>query len=235
MGITNVRGGAMEIGFRRPSRPLFVSLLVLGSITLCPSPAGAGTLVDTATNCHTYTFEQPFARWADQFEYVLSPDGGFERRARRWTLTGSARVVPGNETYRVHRRSDSRSLSLRGTSSATSPSMCVGLEYPTLRAFALNRRSLLSTLRVEVLFEDPVGTGCLASGGILGSGDICSLTIGLLTASSSWEPTVPLPVVANLLPLLPGNRTAVAFRFSPQGAAGDWRIDDVYVDPYRTR
>lgn len=225
----------MGIGSRRPSKVLFVSLLVLGSITLWPSSARAGTLVSTATDCNTYFFEQPFVRWSDEFEYVLSPDGSFERRARGWTLTGGARVVSGNETYYVHRRSDSRSLLLRAGSSATSPSMCVGIEYPTLRAFALNRRSVLSTLQVEVLFEDPVGTGCLASGGILDPDNICSLTIGLLSASSRWEPTIPLPVVANLLPLLPNNRTAIAFRFSPQDAAGDWRIDDVYVDPYRTR
>jgi hypothetical protein len=234
MGTTTVRGEAMGIGSRSPSRPLFVSLLVLGSITLCPSPASAGILVDTATNCNTYTFEQPFVRWADEFDYVLSPDGTFERRARGWTLAGGARVVPGNESYRVHRRTDSRSLFLPAGSSATSPSMCVGIEYPTLRAFALNRRSPLSILQVEVLFEDPVGTGCPA-GGILDPGDICRLTIGTLTASSRWGPTIPLPVVANLLPLLPDNRTAIAFRFSPQDAAGDWRIDDVYVDPYRTR
>ena len=39
-------------------------------------------------------------------------------------------------------------------------------------------------------------------------------------------------MIANLLPLLPDARTAVAFRFSPTGA-GDWDIDDVYVDPWR--
>ena len=37
-------------------------------------------------------------------------------------------------------------------------------------------------------------------------------------------------VIANLLPLLPGETTPVAFRFTAQGA--DWSIDDVYVDPY---
>ena len=33
------------------------------------------------------------------------------------------------------------------------------------------------------------------------------------------------------LPLLPGERTPVAFRFTPQGK-GTWSIDDVYVDPH---
>jgi hypothetical protein len=224
---------------RRPSKALFAFLLVLGSFALYPSPAGAGILASSATNCYTYTFEHPFVRWADEFDYVLSPDGTFERRARGWTLTGGARAGSGNESFYVHRRGESHSLWLPAGSSATSPSMCVGIEYPTLRTFALNRRSPLSTLRVEVLFEDPagidpLGTACLSSGGNLDA-DICSLTIGLLTASNRWAPTIPLPVVANLLPLLPDNRTAVAFRFSPQDTAGDWRIDDVYVDPYRTR
>jgi hypothetical protein len=35
---------------------------------------------------------------------------------------------------------------------------------------------------------------------------------------------------ANLLPLLPGSKTAVAFRFT--AVSGDWQIDDVYVDPF---
>jgi hypothetical protein len=42
-----------------------------------------------------------------------------------------------------------------------------------------------------------------------------------------------MPIVANLLPLLPGDHTPVAFRFTPVGLGGDWRIDDLYVDPYR--
>jgi hypothetical protein len=36
--------------------------------------------------------------------------------------------------------------------------------------------------------------------------------------------------VANLLGVLGGSHTPVAFRFRADG--GDWLIDDVYVDPY---
>jgi hypothetical protein len=39
-----------------------------------------------------------------------------------------------------------------------------------------------------------------------------------------------MPLVVNLLPLLPGEQTPVRFRFTPQGSA-NWQIDDVYVDP----
>ena len=39
-------------------------------------------------------------------------------------------------------------------------------------------------------------------------------------------------MLANLLPLLPGEMTAVAFRFTARGGAS-WAIDDIYVDPKR--
>jgi hypothetical protein len=97
--------------------------------------------------------------------------------------------------------------------------------YPTMRFFARNRGGSNSALQVEVLFEDISGT-------------IQNLPIGVLTASERWEPTVPIPVVANLLPNLGDpllGQSAVAFSFSPLDNTGEWRIDDVYVDPYRSR
>jgi hypothetical protein len=206
----------------RNPRTLLAAAAFLAGLTLGAPAAQAGVLVTEAASCDTYVFEEPFVRWLDPASYVLTPDGTFERGARGWTLSGGARVIKGNEPYYVHRRRESHLLWLPSGSSATTPAMCVGIEYPTLRTFALNRRFVQSALQVEVLFEDVLG-------------DVQSLPIALLNASSTWEPTPPMPVVANLLPLLPNNRTAVAFRFSPQDAAGDWRIDDVYVDPYRSR
>ena len=41
-----------------------------------------------------------------------------------------------------------------------------------------------------------------------------------------------MTVLANLLPLLPGAHTPVAFRFTPL-LGGEWSIDDVYVDPFQ--
>ena len=64
------------------------------------------------------------------------------------------------------------------------------------------------------------------------AGHVCSLPVGLLTGTPGWQPTAPMPVVANLLPLLPDGQTPVAFRFTPLGD-GEWSIDDTYVDPWR--
>ncbi len=116
---------------------------------------------------------------------------------------------------------DSQSLKLPSGSSAKSATMCVGIEHPTLRLFARNTGSPLSALKVEVHFEDALGNAR-------------SLPIGLVAAGSSWQPTQPMLIGVNLLALLlPGEQTPVAFEFTPVGFGGNWRIDDVYVDPYR--
>jgi len=205
----------------RLTRPFLLPVLALALALVPAASAHAGLLVKTVGPCEGRTLEQPFARWLDPASYVLVAGGTFESAGSGWSLSKASRVT-GNETFYVHGAGEKWSLSLPAGSSATSPSTCVGLGEPTLRLFARNTGSLLSTLKVEVQFEDSTGK-------------VRSLTVGLLTGTGTWQPTLPLPVLANLLPLLPNQNTAVAFRFTPQGAGGSWRIDDVYVDPWRGR
>jgi hypothetical protein len=183
-----------------------------------PGSAQAGVLVASAPNCGDQALSQPFAPWLDPASYTLDNGGSFEGGASGWSLNGAS-VVSGNESYNVGGAGDSSSLSLPSGSSATSADICVGLEHPTLRIFARNSGSPLATLRVEVLFEDALG-------------NVHSLTIGNVDSTSSWQPSLQMPVVANLLPLLPDQYTPVEFRFTPQG--GNWQIDDVYVDPHHS-
>jgi hypothetical protein len=168
--------------------------------------------------------DQKFLPWLDVFNYTLVPGGSFEAGTPGWKLSGGASIVSGNEPWRVNSASDSRSLSLPRGSSATSPAMCAGLSHLFLRLFSQRTNSggllgaLTSSLQTEVLFEDA-------------GGNVRSLPLLNLDLGSQWGPTLPIPVVANLLPLL-GDKTAIAFRFTPKGSAS-WRIDDVYLDPYR--
>jgi hypothetical protein len=196
------------------------AVVCLAFLGVAAPAAGAGVLVSSAASCDEQVLKQPFLPWADVAHYVIAPNGTFESGASGWSLSGGASVVSGNEPYYVHGAGESKSLALPSGSSATSSAMCVGIEHPTLRIFARNGGAALSTLKVDVLFEDAAGS-------------VHSLTIGHLTGSANWEPSLVMPLVVNLLPLLPDERTAVAFRFTPEGAAGSWRIDDVYVDPYR--
>ena len=180
--------------------------------------ANAGPLVASAPDCDEQVLEHPFVQWADPASYTLVAQGSFATGATSWTLA-EAQVVAENEPFRV--RGDHRPASLRieAGGSATSPTMCVGVLHPTLRFFARNAGSLTGTLTVEALFEDA-------------QGQVQSVSLGEITGHSSWAPTLPLPVLANLLALLPDERTPVAFRFSSPASSGPWLIDDVYVDPY---
>ena len=207
---------------RRPARhrKSIIGLAGVIAMLLLTPAAKAGPLVASAPNCSSQSLSQPFMPWLDPAYYTLAPNGGFESKAASWTLTGKASVVSGNETFYVRSPSDSRSLKLPAGSSARSSSICVGIDHPTLRLFARNAGSSLSTLRVDVLFEDAAGK-------------VLTAPIGTLTAGSSWQPTAPMVIGVNLLPLLPDSKTPVQFKFTPQGSGGDWRIDDVYIDPYR--
>jgi hypothetical protein len=167
--------------------------------------------------CDGQTFEQPFLRWLDPASYVLVGNGSLESTGG-WTLSGGARLVSGNEPWKVHAPTDSHSLSLPSGSSATTPALCVTLLHPDLRFFLVNSGSVLATLKVEAI------TNVL--------GVRLTTPIGLLVAGASWQPTIPLPFLQNLLTAAQGT---VQFRFTPVGSGSGWRIDDVYVDPFKTR
>jgi hypothetical protein len=192
------------------------AVLALFALTVA-SPAQAGVLVSSAPDCNSESLSQPFLRWVDPLSYTLVPGGDFEAGSPAWTLRGGAAVKAGNEPYYLNGAGDSSSLGLPAGGSATSAAVCVGIDHPVLRLMA--RGPLLSTLKVDVLFETSTGA-------------VLSAPIGVVTGGA-WAPTLPMTVVANLLPLLPGDNTAVAFRFTPVG--GSWQIDDVYVDPWNRR
>ena len=200
-------------------RPISLVSALAAAIALGAAPAAhAGLLVTTASDCPAEVLTQPFLPWADPASYVPAPDGGFEAGAADWTLSDAA-ISADNEPFYVRDSGDGSSLELAPGGSATSPTMCVGIEHPTLRFFVRAQGSAAGTLRVDVRYQDALGGSHW-------------LTIGWVLGGAEWSPTPVMPVVANLLALLPGERTPVAFRFTAEGADAGWQIDDVYVDPY---
>jgi hypothetical protein len=166
----------------------------------------------------------PFLRWLDPLPYTLLPGGDFESGAAGWRLSGGARVADGNEPFFVG-GSGSRLLLLPAGSSATSPPMCMGLVLPVVRYFSTGGAPL-SYLRVEAVYTDPSGR----------QRSIDLLPGGL--PSRSWAPSAPaLQLMGTLNVLtLDGLTSDIALRFTPKGTlfgSGTWRVDDVYVDPWK--
>lgn len=192
-----------------------VALTAAAAALALPGSAQAGALVASAGDCAEQSLSQPFLPWADPAQYVLAP-GGSAESSSGWASLSGASLAQGNEPWNVRDAQDHKSLSLPADASATTGTICVGIEHPTLRFFARGGGAM-DHLSVEVLFEDA-------------GGEVHDLAIGTV-AAGSWSPTAVFPVVANLLPLLPGEHTPVAFRFTSHGT-GTFQIDDVYVDPY---
>jgi hypothetical protein len=200
----------------RLHRTVLAAVVATAALAVGAPTANAGLLVASAPDCGPKPLSKPFAPWGDQSYYTLAPGGSFEAGKAPWQLNGAS-VVSGNEPWKVNGAGDSRSLRLPPGASATSPVMCVGLEHPTLRLFARNNKALLSTLSVEVIFETSLGLKAAAP-------------VGVLLPGGQWKPSPRLLVLANLLPLLPGNYTPVQFRVRSVGL-GTWFVDDFYVDP----
>jgi hypothetical protein len=202
-------------GISHTSRRLSFRRLLVGLAVLVAPLAGAATAraADTAARCEGRVIEQPFTAFEDTADYFLAPDGDFSAGAAGWNLDG-AQVVAENEPWYVRGGDTAAAVRIESGASATSPTICVGQDDPTMRFFARSLGDPEGTLDVEVLYTD-------------GDGIEQALTIGTITAASDWTAVAPLPITANSYEM------TVAFRFTAHGTDSTWLIDDVYVDPYR--
>jgi hypothetical protein len=200
-------------------RATLVAVFSLLLVVVTGPVAQANLLSILPGSCGNQVESHPFARWGDNNSYTLVPGGAFDAGSLPWALSSGANVVAGNESYYVNASSDHNSLSLPSGSSATSLPACTSIYDPTLRLFANNTGATSSRLRVEALYP-----------GLLGGVQVARL--GELSGTSTWQPSSELQLTAvNLLATLSLQRTVIAFRFTPEGTGGQWRIDDVYVDP----
>jgi hypothetical protein len=196
-----------------------LSALSLGAV-LAPA-AHANLLSILPGACGNQPESQPFAQFGDYNNYTAVPGGGFEAGGVPWLLTGGAHVTSGNESYQVAGAGDSRSLSLPAGSTATSPFSCTDIYHPTLRLFVRNTGSPSSRLKVEAIYPTAFGLATM------------TVPLGEIGGTSTWEPTDANALfLNNLLATLTFNQTSIAFRFIPADSAGNWSIDDVYLDPY---
>ncbi len=197
------------------ARAALVATLITAALFAAPPPAAHAAL---GIVCSTPASE-PFLRWSDPWSYAFAPNGGFESGASGWTLTGGARVVAGNEPFRVHAAGDRYSLSLPAGGSATSAPMCIGALSMNMRFFVRNTGASKARLHVKVLYAGGLGQ-------LLGVADAGTITAG------RWKPSPRIGMLGGLLPLF---TASVRIRFTPADAKGSWTIDDVYVDPLMHR
>jgi hypothetical protein len=196
---------------------LIVCLLAIGLALADHSEGGLLLPSDPAPSCDTNS-RQIFLPWRDASYYVLMPGGSFEG-THGWTLNGGAKVVPGNEPFYVAGRSDTGSLYLPAGSSATTPPTCFAFADWHMRFFALNSGSRYGTLEVDVIVKNLLGIVSVLDG-------------GRISAGSQWSPSPKVSLLLTNVGGLLGTNT-ISLRFTPIGSNSAFRIDDVYLDPYK--
>jgi hypothetical protein len=206
---------------RRARRVFAVAALGLFAFTGTASAKEASTTSESRATCAAPLIEQPFLSFKDERDYVLAPGGSFEDSSLDgWSLEGGAGVAAGNEPFNLRGLSDSNSLVLSAGASATSPTMCVDLNWPTLRFVARQTGEKAAELKVEVLYpeaEEKHATWHAAKKFKAKHKD-------------GWRPTDDVKLSPNRGGKFAGGRP-VALRFTNNSDQGSWQIDNVYVDP----
>ncbi|MDA0167267.1 hypothetical protein OM076_43810 [Solirubrobacter ginsenosidimutans] len=202
-------------GRRKRSRLLAATL---GAAALIVTPAHAAAIANPYNCAPQPTLTQSFSTWNDANLYTPVPNAGLENAATGWILTGSARVIAGNEPWKVGGAADNSALALPANSSAITAPLCIDETYPHFRLFARNTGSLKGVLKIEVLYFD-------AKGNITNT-----KPVDYTTATNAWQPTgmVGIDVFTSKTTVA---AAPVAFRFTT-GKDASYQIDDVYVDPW---
>jgi hypothetical protein len=194
-----------------------VCALGVGAAGVTARPARAA-LLDTCPGRQT---SAPFAPWGDDTSYTTIAGGTFESGATDWTFSGAA-IVTDNERSYVNSPDDTHSLALPAGAQAWSPSTCVDLGENTIRLFVKSTGDSDSTLHIQASVEDPLTGLVLSTGYDINGG----------SGTRRWSPTDQI-VIPNLLGgVLHTGRLSLVF--TTRGAPATWKIDDVYVDPFKS-
>ena len=200
-----------------------IGIAVVGGALALPGAANAGLLTGilstgSASNCDPEV-AQYFSPWGDQAWYRLVPGGTFEG-THGWSLSGGAKVVSGNEPWRVKGKGDSRSLFLPAGSTATSPTTCFDFGDWHARFFVRNPGSG-GSLEVDILVRSVVGVLSVLDG-------------GTIRADGTWDPSPQVSALVTNVGGLLGTQ-AVSFRLKAKGTGAAFQVDDVFLDPFRSR
>lgn len=207
------------------ARSCAVALVALAG-ALGAGTAEAGKFSSAAGFCGWQGISQPFVQWNDGSPYFLLDGGSFEGDVSGWTMSGGASVGGPNEPFHAWGGDDSLSLGIPNGASATSAPVCVTVYSPALRLFEFNDGDPGRPLQVFVNF---IGT----------DGKPHSAKLPDQKNAGTWAPSQPISFLGPFMNVLSKfGMTTVTFTFSnpyQKDHPGDWRIDDVAVDPLKSQ
>jgi len=198
-----------------------MAVLVVGGL-LAALPAAASArpaspphaTASTAAECSPPATFAALAAFGDPRSYFVAPGGDFETPG--WSLEDGATLSAGSGPLNLGPAL--ASLQLPPGGSATSPVFCVDVDYPVMRFFSAQHAPKTSSkLNVEVIYP------------ALGTSNPKAATVS--KGAPAWELSRDVLLRPDHVDRADGWRQ-VQVRFeAAKSSAGDWRVDDVLVDP----
>jgi hypothetical protein len=190
-------------------------LAVLPSLASAqPAPTVAAAAAPATSDCPPPLLFSALGAFGDLRSYFLAPGGDFE--APGWSLAGGATLADGSGPLSLGKAKGSLQLPPGG--SATSPVFCVDLDYPTMRFFAAQVAARSSSrLTVDVIYP--------------ARGDSTPKAATIARSSSAWGLSPDVRLRPELVDRTNSWRFVQIRLTADKATAGDWRVDDVLVDP----
>jgi hypothetical protein len=181
-----------------------------------------GTSAAGEASCSAPALSNPLAAFKDRRHYFVAPSGDFEDPAMPgWQLTGGAALTNSGSNAGITGQSQTKSLLLPPGASATSPEMCVDLDYPSFRFFASQlAEDTDAELAVDVIYP------------ALPRNNVREARKLRLKAKDGWTLSDDVKLEPQRLGKAAGwRKIAVRFRVKPGKKPAAYRIDDVLIDP----
>ncbi|MBJ7330235.1 MAG: hypothetical protein JHC95_10080 [Solirubrobacteraceae bacterium] len=206
---------------RKDSRGSRAALALAGAIAaLVIAPVAAQA---AACNAATPT-TKAFSKFGDTADYALVPGGDFEGGMEGWTLRGPVSVVNGNDGANV--LPGKKSLRLAPGAVVITPEFCVDESHPHFR-YMFKPNMFGASMSTIVQYRD-------ASGSTLGLWLQAFSSTNTNLIPGSWKPSGFNPL-ALTIPLLQSGGKAATVRLMFISTTGFYSVDNVLVDPFRTR
>jgi hypothetical protein len=198
-------------------KKLTLSVAAMAAVAAVAAPnALAGGGISTSP-CAALPTTSTFSAWGDPNQYLPFKGSNFETGPSGWSWAGKANIVNGDDAHLLS-VAGSHAVELPSGGTAKSPPTCVDSTMPSMRFF-IKRVSGTGNLTV---------TGTLA--GVKGS----VTTIASFAGDSTWSPSPVVTFPTTFMSAFLTGSLNAQFQFTSDPGTV-YRIDDVHMDPFRSR
>lgn len=167
--------------------------------------------------CSTRTTKAYFSPWGDTNQYFPAPGGTFEGSANT-AFAGGAKVVADQEPWKVAGSTHAKAAQIPAGGSVKLEKFCVNSDEDSLRLFYKKPGVAGSALWIHVRVTSGVNVATN------------ELTVDGSTAGWAVLNRMMLPDIRDA-----SGRQWVEITLGTRNAAATWRVDDVMIDPWRTK